>query len=182
MKFNRPSLNVLAIFCFFATLLMSCWFSGAIALPVPITQVETSSDFPRNLFSYLDKKYTFYLGDDRGACAYSIDPTEVYEQGNHRFVTAQVRQGSGTACQGVIDFNVLQADCQARKFYKIYREELPREPGSLGPTRYRWRQSEMNLGNWAGELGAVRHYTSEDLATKVCGLPVKSTATETITK
>lgn len=177
-KFNRPTLNIISILCFLATLLMSCWFSGAVALPIHVAQAETSN-FPRNFFSYLDDKYTLYLGDNRGACAYSIDPTEVYEQGNNRFVTARVRQGAGTACRDAIDFSVLQADCQANKFYKIEREEVSQAPGSGGPTRYRWRQFEMSLSDWTGGGGfsSARHYTSEDLASKVCALPVRSTTT-----
>ena len=128
---NRLTLTVVSITCFFTTLLINCWFGGAIALPLQIAQAQTPSEFPENFFSYLDEKYTLYLGDNRGACAYSIDPTEVYEQGNNRFVTARYRQGAGTACRGVIAFSVLQADCQANKFYEIYPEEVPRGTGSV---------------------------------------------------
>ncbi|MBD1842636.1 hypothetical protein H6F89_04265 [Cyanobacteria bacterium FACHB-63] len=180
MKFNRSTLNVISIFCFLATLLMSCWFSNAIAAPVQVAQTQTLTEFPEGFYSYLDKKYTIYLGENRGACAYSIDPTEGYEQGNNRFVTARIRQGwSGNACRGVIAFRVLQADCQANKFYEIDREEGPREPGASGPTQYRWRQFEMSLTEYKSEgFGVIRRNTSEDLASKVCSLPVKSTATE----
>ncbi len=156
---------------------MSCRFSGAIALPVDIAQAETPSEFPENFFSYVNEKYTLYLGEDRGACGRRIDPTEVYEQGTNRFVTARVGQGVGTACRHVIDFSVLQADCQANKLYEIYQEEVPQELGESGPTRYRWQQRELSLTDFSG-LGPDRRYTSEELASIVCGLPAKSTATE----
>lgn len=178
LKINRSALNAISIFCFLATLLMSCWFGGVIALPIHVTQAQTASEFPENFYSYLDEKYTLYLGDNRAACAYSIDPTEVYEQNNNRFVTARIRQGSGNACRG-ITFEVLQADCQANKFYEIEREEIPREPGSPGPTPYRWRQFEISLAEYKSEgFGVLRRNTSEDLASKVCALPPKSAATD----
>jgi hypothetical protein len=176
--FNRPTLTVISMFCILSTLLISCWFSGAIALPIHVAQAEMSSEFPGNFFSYLDKKYTLYLGDARSACAYRIDPTEVYEQGNNRFVMAKISQGVGSGCRDVIDFVTLQADCQANKFYEIMREAISPEPGSSGPTRYRWLQSEMSLSEHSSNGSGVIRLTSGDLASKVCDLPTKSAATE----
>lgn len=181
LKISRSALNVISILCFLTTLLVSCWFGGAIALPIHhVAQVQTSFEFPENFYSYLDKKYTLYLGENRGACAYSIDPTEVYEQSSNRFVTARIRQGwSGNACRGVITFQVLQADCQANKFYEIERKAIPQEPGSSGLIRGRWQQFELSLAEYSSEgLGVIRRNTSEDLASKVCALPSKSAGAE----
>ena len=174
-KFNRSTLNAISIFCFFATLPISFWFSVAIAVPIQIAQTQALTEFPESFYSYLDEKYTTYLGDDRGACAYSIDPTDVYGQGNNRFMTARVRQGAGNACRGVIDFRVFQADCQTNKFYEIDREEILRDPGTSTP-RSRWRQFEVSLTEFKpGSSDIIQRNTSEDLASKVCDLPVGST-------
>jgi hypothetical protein len=171
-KFNRPVLRAISVLCFLATLLMSGWFSSVIAVPGQVAQAQTSSEFPDTFYSYLDEKYTLYLGENRGACAYSVDPTEVYEQGNNRFVTARIRQGwSGNACRGVISFQVLQADCQASKFYEIEREMLS-ESDSSGSIRGDWHQYAMELTEYSSSGGGViRRNTSEDLASKVCNLP-----------
>lgn len=169
-KFNRPILSTVSVLCCLIMLLMSGWVGGAIAPPAQAQQSSIASDFPENFYTYLDAKYSLYLGEARSACAYSIDPTDVYEQGSDRFVLARIRQGSGTGCRGVIDFSVLQADCQTNKVYKIDREIIPSDPNSDGPTQSRWRQFEMNLSEVDPEFGR-QPVSSEESATKICNLP-----------
>jgi len=73
-------------------------------------------NWQRQFISYINGKYTFYLGEDRSSCAYSIDPSDIYPEGDTRFVTARVGRGTGTICKGVLEFAFFQADCQSMSF------------------------------------------------------------------
>jgi hypothetical protein len=177
LKLNR-SLSALSVLFFSGTLLMGSGVRRAIAMPPPQTQSQptqvkqtsTPAEFPDSLYSYLDAKYTMELGQSRGACAYSIDPTEVTEQGSNRFVTVRISSGVGSGCRGVLEFVVLQADCQANKLYEIRREEIAQEPNYTGPPQYQLQQFERELTEYDGSQ-AIRTRTSEDLATQVCAFP-----------
>jgi hypothetical protein len=141
----------------------------AIALPTPIAPkpVPRSANDLNPFYAYLnDQKYTLYLGDSRGACAYHIDPTDVYAQGESRFVTAKVSQGmQGTACRGVLQFEVLQADCQAKVLYGL-------APLTAEDSRNRgWQRFELSL--YKPTPGTGKAVTTQELATKVCALPTK---------
>lgn len=112
--------------------------------------------FLEQFYDYQSQKYTLLLGDDRGACSYRIDPTDVYEQKNTRFVTAVVSRGSrGTACSGYFAFQVLQADCESNVLYSVGRE-------TNGDPRSRsWGRFEMSLFSLA-----------EPPAEVICSLPL----------
>jgi hypothetical protein len=57
-------------------------------------------------------------------------------------------------------------------FYEIYREEIPPDPNSAGPIRYRWRQIERGLTEVSPDFISTRQLTSEELATTICNLPI----------
>jgi hypothetical protein len=157
-----------SLFYIFVTILIITWGHGAIAVP---TQVQPSStpEFQTQFFAFLNQKYTLTLGEDRAACAYQIDPTDVYQQGNSRFVTAKVSRGSsGTACRGVLAFEMFQADCQAKLLYK-----MEREMGSDGRIRG-WSRSEISLSDPTQR--PIQSITSSQLAARVCALTVKPAA------
>jgi hypothetical protein len=145
-------------------LVFSIAASDAIAVPVSQTPVnpdrQTTSATQAQLepfFNYLhQQKYTLALGSDRGACEYAIDPTDVYAQGNNRFVTAKISRGSnvGTGCRGILEFTVLQANCPENKLYQFVRE-------TAGDIRFSgWQRLELFIGT--------------DAATQVCDLPTRA--------
>jgi hypothetical protein len=75
-------------------------------------------------YNYLNGNYSLYLGDDRGACSYHIDPADVRPNGSDRFFLAKISRGkAGTACRGVLEFRIMQADCKAKKLYGFTREQ-----------------------------------------------------------
>jgi hypothetical protein len=59
-------------------------------------------------------------------------------------------------------------------FYEIDREEIPPAPNSAGPIRYRWRQIESGLTEVSPDFRSMRPLTSEELATKLCNLPISA--------
>lgn len=112
--------------------------------------------FLEQFYNYQSQKYTLLLGNDRGACSYRIDPADVYEQENTRFVTAVVSRGSqGTACSGYFAFQVLQADCESNVLYSIGRETKG------DPRSSSWERFEMSLFSVA-----------EPPAEAICSLPL----------
>jgi hypothetical protein len=182
------SSKVRFITCFVLALTFSIiCMSSSIAIPVPPAQSPPAQSPPaqsppaqsppaqpvylQQFFNYLNtQKYTLSLGEDRGACDYSIDPTDVYEQNNNRFVTAKVSRGiGGTACRGVLAFNILHADCPAKKLYEFQRE-------TEGDLRTRgWRHLELSLVKYSPpNLNNFTSVTTEALAAQVCALPVRS--------
>ena len=104
---------------------------AAIASPANVTDKSNKSEiesttipsFLEQFYSYQSQKYSLSLGEDRSACSYRIDPTDVYAQENTRFVTAVVSRGDqGTGCRGYFAFQILQADCESNILYAIERE------------------------------------------------------------
>lgn len=153
------------LLCPLLTLCVTTWMSRATALPVQVAQQQSPPDLDP-FFSYLnDQKYTLWLGDDRGACGYYIDPTDVYEQGNSRFTTAKISRGmQGTACGGVLEFQVLHADCGATQLYQYVRE-------TEGDPRFRgWQRLQMNLSD--STQPSFPTVTEQSIA-KICTLPAK---------
>jgi hypothetical protein len=152
---------------FLLTFLFSItWVTDGIAAPV-----QAQPAYQEQFFRYLNnQKYTLSLGEDRGACDYSIDPTDVYEQSGNRFVTAKISRGMvGTGCRGVLAFQVLHADCQAQKFYE-FRRATEGEPRSRG-----WQHLEMSLAKYTPpDLSNPTQLSSADLAAQVCALPARS--------
>lgn len=56
-KFNRPTLNAISTLCFFATLPISCWFSGAIAVPIQVAQTQTLMDLKTGTYRAAGSMY-----------------------------------------------------------------------------------------------------------------------------
>ncbi|MBD3885408.1 hypothetical protein IFO70_27160 [Phormidium tenue FACHB-886] len=134
-------------------------------MPVQVTQQQMPPELEQ-FFSYLnDQKYTLWLGDDRGACGYYIDPSDLYEQGNSRFTTAKVSRGmQGTACAGIVEFQVLQADCQANKLYQFVRET------EGDPRRRGWQRLQLRLSD--STQPSFPAATQQSVA-EICALPAK---------
>jgi hypothetical protein len=111
--------------------LLSC---GAIAggpgqaVPLPSTPAAKTSNVPpaavmNQFYDYL-QQYKLWLGDDRGACAYEVDPTGVKKDGADRFFLAKISRGrAGTACRGVLDFQIMQVNCQTNTLYQFVRAQ-----------------------------------------------------------
>ena len=57
-------------------------------------EVTAMPAFLEQFYNYQAQKYTLLLGEDGGACSYRINPTDIYEQENTRFVPAVVSRGS----------------------------------------------------------------------------------------
>jgi hypothetical protein len=96
----------------------------AAAPPKPAASNAPSDAVMKQFFNYLDTSYQLWLGDSRGACAYTIDPTGVRTDGDDRFFLARISPSNvGTACRGVLAFRVMQADCKAEKLYEFVREQ-----------------------------------------------------------
>jgi hypothetical protein len=135
-------------------------------------------DWQSQFFSYVNGKYALYIGEDRSSCAYYIDPSGIHSEGNARFATARVGRGSGTMCRGVLEFAFFQADCQARKFYRIIRK-------TEGDERLRgWNRYETDLtdGSCYHSKGIFSQLTSQQLADKVCSLPFKRSGNSQLSK
>lgn len=67
-------------------------------------------------YGYL-QRYNLWLGDDRGACAYEVDPAVVKKDGDDRFFMAKISRGrAGTACRGVLDFEFVRQQNEDIRF------------------------------------------------------------------
>ena len=180
MKVNRSALRMFSAICLSATLLIVFGLSSSNAQSNTSASVLVSPEIPGTFSSYLDKKYSLYLGQGRSACAHRIDPTEVYQYGNNRFVASHLRQGVGTGCRDVVNFGVFQADCQARKFYEIRTERIPQNAGSSGPIRSILSRFQMGDLREDEPMDSDVHktHTDAELSDIVCALPVKATFAE----
>lgn len=145
---------------FLAWLLATTWGGGmsAEALPVKAAQNDPA-------IAYLQHKYRLYLGDDRGACGYLIDPTDVYGDTQDRWLTALRSRGeTGSACAGVVEFQILRVNCPTQTLSKLVLEgETLRDRG--------WMSYPLNLYRFqAGELQTVSRIAAE----KICSLSTRS--------
>jgi hypothetical protein len=104
-------------------------FTVAVSTTTGLGQGGDSSNTPptaamEKFYGYLNGSYSLYLGDDRGACSYHVDPAGVRPNGGDRFFLAKISRGkAGTACRGVLEFRIMQADCKAKKLYGFTREQ-----------------------------------------------------------
>ncbi|WP_143162025.1 hypothetical protein [Phormidesmis priestleyi] len=98
------------------------------AAPTTATPAAKPSNVPpeavlNKFYGYL-QQYNLWLGDDRGACSYEIDPTGVKKDGTDRFFLAKISRGrEGTACRGVLAFQIMQVDCKTKTLYRFVREQ-----------------------------------------------------------
>lgn len=102
--------------------------ASAQALPERVAQNSGSGRTPpesvmNKFYGYLGQ-YNLWLGDDRGACSYDVDPAGVKTDGDDRFFLARISRGrAGTACRGVLDFRIMQVNCKTGKLYAFTREQ-----------------------------------------------------------
>jgi hypothetical protein len=97
------------------------------AVPLPTPAAKTSNIPPavvmNQFYNYLHQ-YKLWLGDDRGACSYEVDPTGIKKDGADRFFLAKISRGrTGTACRGVLNFQIMQVNCQTNTLYQFVREQ-----------------------------------------------------------
>ena len=131
--------------------------------------VTTAPAFLEQFYDYQAQKYTLLLGDDRGGCAYRIDPTDIYEQENTRFVTAAVSPGSqGTACSGYFAFQILQADCEANVLYSIERET----EGDLRSRSWERLERPLLISNGNLNIETPLYSAAQTPAEAICSLPL----------
>lgn len=77
----------------------------------------------KQFYGYL-QQYTLWLGEDRGACSYNVDPTSVKKDGADRFFLAKISRGQGgTGCRGVLAFRIMQVNCKNNTLYEFVREQ-----------------------------------------------------------
>jgi hypothetical protein len=137
-------------------------------IPQPVTQTPASQEELAPFYKYLhEQKYRKSLGSNRGACEYQIDPSDVYAQGDRRFVTAKVSRGgnAGTACRGVLSFRVFEIDCQQKKIYSLDRETTG-DPRTRG-----WLRSPASFSDTS--VSPISDVTTRS-AEEVCAMPAKS--------
>ncbi len=97
--------------------------------PTSLPPVTKSSNVPPavvmdQFYNYLNQSYSLWLGDDRGACSYAVDPTSVKKDGDDRFFLAKISRGRvGTGCRGVLAFQIMQANCKTQTLYQFQREQ-----------------------------------------------------------
>lgn len=142
--------------------------------PVPAVLSQAAEapslpEFEEQFYDYMfSQKYTQLLGVDRGACAYSIDPTDVHAQGTTRFVTAVVTGSDwGTGCRGYLAFQVFQADCEDKTLYTIEKRE--------GDRRFSgWERLPMTLAidDRNPEFETSLDVIEQPPAEAICSLPV----------
>ena len=83
---------------------------------VTFAQVPDPKPLPGDeTFNYLNQKYSLLIKETRSACGYYIDPKDIYQKGNSKVTMVKVSAGSrGTACHGVLQFVLLQVNCQTK--------------------------------------------------------------------
>ncbi|MFK8185437.1 MAG: hypothetical protein AB8B99_18835 [Phormidesmis sp.] len=124
----------------------------------------------RELMEYMfGQKHTLFLGTDRGACGYHIDPTDVYAQGNTRYAIAVVTGSDwGNGCRGHLSFQIFQADCESNTLYAIERE-------TEGDRRWRgWERFErtLSIDDGSPSLETSLDSIEQPPAEAICGLPL----------
>jgi hypothetical protein len=137
-------------------------------IPQPVTQTPAFQEELAPFYKYLhEQKYHKPLGSDRGACEYQIDPSDVYAQGDRRFVTAKVSRGgnAGTGCRGILEFEVFEINCKEKKIYSFDRETTG-DPRTRG-----WLRSTTTFNDTrANSFSDVTTRSAEE----VCAMPAKS--------
>jgi hypothetical protein len=136
--------------------------------PQPVAQTPASQEELAPFYKYLhEQKYRKSLGSDRGACEYAIDPSDVYAQGDRRFVTAKVSRGgnAGTGCRGVLEFRVFEINCQEKKIYRLIRDTTG-DPRTRG-----WLRSPASFSDTSAN--SISNVTTRSVE-EVCAMPAKS--------
>jgi hypothetical protein len=132
------------------------------AAPTNNVTVPKSSNAPpeavmKKFYGYL-QQYNLWLGDDRGACSYEVDPTAVKKDGDDRFFLAKNSRGRmGTACRGVLEFRIMQANCKTQKLYEFVRQQTG-DPRLAG-----WDRYETTLYNPERASDTSRNQSAEAL-------------------
>ncbi len=115
--------------------------------PIPVRPNQPPAAVMDQFCRYLNDNYSLYLGDDQGACSYSIDPAGIRADGSDRFFLAKLSRGKqGTACRGILAFEIMQADCKVNKLYVFRRESGDGKNLNFQDRRnLGWERFEMSL-------------------------------------
>ena len=151
--------------------LLSCEVNVSLAQAAPTTAppVVKPSNVPpeavmNKFYGYL-QQYKLWLGDDRGACSYEIDPAGVKKDGTDRFFLAKVSRGRvGTGCRGVLAFQIMQVDCKTKTLYHFVREQKDdmRVAG--------WERYEVTLNDPNARSSGTSKNQSAEAVKAICAL------------
>jgi hypothetical protein len=120
---NSVKLATIALMALGALIPSSIALAQPAATPPNPTPPKAVMD---KFYTYLNNNYSLWLGDSRSACSYHVDPAGIRVDGSDRFFLAKISRGKvGTACRGVLEFEIMQADCKAQKLYRFQREDQP---------------------------------------------------------
>ena len=139
------------------------------AIPTPPTPAAPTSPVPpaavmNQFYNYL-QQYKLWLGDDRGACSYEVDPTGVKKDGADRFFLAKISRGrEGTACRGVLSFQIMQVNCQTNTLYQFVRE--PKEDMRVAD----WERYEVTLNDPTTRANGPSKNQSAAAVKAICAL------------
>ncbi len=138
------------------------------APPIAPSVVKPSNVPPEavlnKFYGYL-QQYKLWLGDDRGACSYEVDPAGVKKDGSDRFFLAKVSRGrEGTACRGVLAFEIMQVDCKTKTLYQFVREQ--KEDMRFAG----WERYEMTLHNPSDRASSPTKNQSAEAVKAICAL------------
>lgn len=119
---------------------------------VTFAQVPDTKPLPDDeTFNYLNQKYSLLIKETRSACGYYIDPRDIYQQGNSKVTMVKVSAGPrGTACHSILQFVLLQVNCQTKDISYGTPEGVPTT----------WK---------------IEHDTNSEVAQTVCSLPARQT-------
>jgi hypothetical protein len=118
----------------------------------------------QQFYNYLNQ-YNLWLGDDRGACSYQVDPAGVKKDGSDRFFLAKVSRGqAGTACRGVLNFQIMQVNCKTNTLYRFVREQKDdiRVAG--------WERYETTLNDPNSRSSGTSRNQSAEAVKAICAL------------
>ncbi len=169
-KFNASMLFKTGLSLIFVGLLNhSISVSLTQAAPTTASPTAKPSNVPpeavmNKFYGYL-QQYRLWLGDDRGACSYEIDPVGVKKDGTDRFFLAKISRGRvGTGCRGVLAFQIMQVDCKTETLYQFAREQKDdiRVAG--------WERYEVTLNDPNARSSGTLKNQSAEAVKAICAL------------
>ncbi len=139
------------------------------ALPTSPTPAVKTSPVPpeavmNQFYNYL-QQYKLWLGDDRGACSYEVDPNGIKKDGDDRFFLAKISRGrAGTVCRGVLGFQIMQVNCKTNTLYQFVREQ--KEDMRLAG----WERYVMSLNDPTASPNGKSKNQSAEAVKAICAL------------
>ncbi len=157
------SLIALEILSFGAVLLAPVHAAPSNERPVSQSSNVPSEATMKKFYGYL-QQYNLWLGDDRGACSYEVDPEGVKKDGDDRFFLAKISRGRvGTACRGVLGFRIMQVNCKTQTLYEFVRQQAG-DPRLAG-----WERYETTLYNPEPTSNTPRNQSAQAIKA-ICAL------------